>query len=207
MGRSSQLATFGAALALTGCASTASLKPERDATAATAIRLCPTEINNPPKADSDGVVATTATRVVVKGVFLRLAPATKSCLSSGFGVRSGKSHQGIDYYSATDGSALAAAAGVVRFASFRSDYGNMVVIDHGAGVFSLYGHLEAFAPAVRIGARLADGAELGRIGMTGAAGAKHLHLEIREGVWKEPAGVFGLAAVDPFGLPRARLGV
>lgn len=197
----------GAALALAGCATTTPVKPGRTASAATAIRLCPIEISNPPKTDADGVVATTATRVVVNGVSLRLAPATRSCLSSGFGQRSGKPHQGIDYYSATDGSALAAAAGVVRFASFRSDFGNMVVIDHGAGAFSLYGHLEGFAPAVRVGARLADGAELGRIGMTGAAGAKHLHFEIRKGVWKEPAGAFGLAPVDPFGLPRARPGV
>lgn len=177
------------------------------AAAGEAFLLCPISITNRPEVGADGLVATSTTRVVVNGRALRLAPATNACFSSGFGARNGKPHQGIDYFSKTGGSVLAAAAGTIVLATTRSDYGNVVVIDHGDGVYTLYGHLEHFAPGVKKGAEIADGAVLGPIGSTGATTVRHLHFEIRTGTYKEPKGVFGLTAIDPMGQRRAYAGL
>lgn len=56
--------------------------------------------------------------------------------------------------------------------------GNTIVIDHGLGVFTLYGHLEAFAD-INVGDMVKRGAPVGRLGMTGYATGYHLHWEVR----------------------------
>ncbi|MBY0421528.1 MAG: M23 family metallopeptidase, partial [Parvularculaceae bacterium] len=167
-----------------------------------AVRLCPMTVVNAPDADQDGVVARAGTRVAVDGLSLRLAPANDVCLSSGFGLRNGRLHRGVDYYALGDSVAVAAASGIVRKAMRRDDLGNIVVIDHGGGVFTMYGHLERFADGVRAGETIGDGAPVGPLGATGRTDVRHLHFEIRRGEWREPAGVFGLEAQDPFSLPR-----
>lgn len=68
---------------------------------------------------------------------------------------------------------LAANTGVVAYAADLGIYGNCVVIDHGLGVLSLYGHLSSIDVAV--GTRVNKGQALGRSGMTGLAGGDHLH--------------------------------
>lgn len=167
------------------------------------LRLCPMTVLNAPAAMADGVVARANARVAVNGRRLRVAPADDVCLSSGFGRRNGRLHSGVDYYTKGDPMVVAAASGVVRLAAMRADYGNMVVIDHGGGAFTVYGHLARFADGLKEGRPIADGAPLGPIGATGRTTVRHLHYEIRTGEWRDPAGVFGLEARDPFSLPRA----
>ena len=58
-------------------------------------------------------------------------------------------------------------------------YGNCVVIDHGLGVQSLYGHLSSIG--VKVGDTVEKGQELGRSGMTGLAGGDHLHFTMLVG--------------------------
>lgn len=165
------------------------------------IILCDISISNAPSVGADGIVRKAGATVTKNGVKLLLKPATKSCFSSGYGNRNGKLHKGIDYFSDTGGDVLAAGGGVIKERVTRSDFGNMIVIDHGAGVFTRYAHLASFGSGVTQGATVSTGQVLGPIGNTGASSIVHLHYEILTGEWASQAGSFGLAAVDPFSLP------
>ncbi len=168
------------------------------------IILCATHVTNAPRVGADGIVAKAGATVRKNGVTLLLMPATKSCLSSGFGIRDGKLHSGVDYFSDTGGDVLAAGAGVIRERVTRSDFGNMIVIDHGEGVFTRYAHLAGFASGVSEGASVQSGQLLGPIGSSGASSIVHLHYEILTGEYADAAGSFGLDPIDPFSLPSGR---
>lgn len=85
-------------------------------------------------------------------------------------------HLGYDLASVKRSPVPAANAGVVVMARFLGIYGNVVVIDHGYGLMSLYGHLSSFEVAV--GDRVERGQTLGRTGQTGLAGGDHLHFGV-----------------------------
>ncbi len=82
-------------------------------------------------------------------------------------------HLGFDLASFARTSIVAANRGKVLFADELGIYGNCVIIDHGMGVQSVYGHLSSFA--VRAGDIVEKDQEIGRSGMTGLAGGDHLH--------------------------------
>lgn len=82
-------------------------------------------------------------------------------------------HLGFDLASTSAAPIPAANRGVVMFAAELGIYGNCVIVDHGLGVQSLYGHLSSISVAE--GATVEKGQELGRSGITGLAGGDHLH--------------------------------
>jgi murein DD-endopeptidase MepM/ murein hydrolase activator NlpD len=82
-------------------------------------------------------------------------------------------HLGFDLAVTSHVPVVAANAGTVLNASWLGIYGNCVVIDHGMGIQSPYGHLSSFDVAV--GDRVTRGQTVGRSGMTGLAGGDHLH--------------------------------
>jgi len=82
-------------------------------------------------------------------------------------------HLGFDLAVTSHVAIAAANSGTVLNASWLGIYGNCVVIDHGMGVQSLYGHLSSFD--VKVGDRVSRGQVIGRSGMTGMAGGDHLH--------------------------------
>jgi hypothetical protein len=88
-------------------------------------------------------------------------------------------HLGFDLAVTANVPIVAAERGVIVHASDLGIYGNCVVIDHGLGVQSLYGHLSSIG--VKVGDRVEKGAELGRSGMTGLAGGDHLHFTMLVG--------------------------
>jgi murein DD-endopeptidase MepM/ murein hydrolase activator NlpD len=89
----------------------------------------------------------------------------------------GKStHLGVDLASTERAPIEAANNGVVLFSGYLGIYGNTVVIDHGLGLTSLYGHLSEIS--VREGQEVRKGDPLGRSGSTGFAGGDHLHFSI-----------------------------
>lgn len=166
-----------------------------------AIRLCKMQISNPPRPGAPGAAIGKADETVLyKGARLLLMPATGACLSSGYGYRNGKLHRGVDYYAETGGDVLAAGDGTVVEAVTRADYGNMVVIDHGNGVYTRYAHLARLGANAKEGAVVKSGAMLGPIGKTGATSITHLHYEVLTGDFATRAKSFGLEAADPFGL-------
>jgi len=84
-----------------------------------------------------------------------------------------QTHLGFDLARVVNSPVVAANRGKVVHASPLGIYGNCVIIDHGMGVQSLYGHLSSFA--VKVGDTVEKEQELGKSGMTGLAGGDHLH--------------------------------
>ena len=82
-------------------------------------------------------------------------------------------HLGFDLAVTSHVPIAAANAGTIVNASWLGIYGNCVIIDHGMGVQSLYGHLSSFD--VKVGDQVTRGQTIGRSGMTGMAGGDHLH--------------------------------
>ena len=97
-------------------------------------------------------------------------------------------HTGVDLAAPTGTPVLAAKAGRVALVQAVSGYGNTVLLDHGEGVETLYAHLQQ--ALVREGEWIEQGAQLGAVGMTGAATGPHLHFELRNRAQ-------ALQAIDP----------
>ncbi len=98
-------------------------------------------------------------------------------ITSYFGPRDGGFHPGIDIDGETGDPVLAAATGRVAYAGTINGYGNAVIIDHGHGLATLYGHLSRIDASV--GQRAAMGAVVGAVGCTGNCTGSHLHFEVR----------------------------
>jgi murein DD-endopeptidase MepM/ murein hydrolase activator NlpD len=90
-----------------------------------------------------------------------------------------QTHLGFDLAVTGGAPVVAANAGTVLNASWLGIYGNCVILDHGMGVQSLYGHLSSFD--VKVGDTVTRGQTLGRSGMTGLADSDHLHFTMLVG--------------------------
>jgi murein DD-endopeptidase MepM/ murein hydrolase activator NlpD len=110
-------------------------------------------------------------------------PADVLMMSSGFGYRSdpftgaGAMHTGLDFRGPIGTPILAAAPGRVSFVGQKSGYGNVVEIDHGQGILTRYAHLSGFTSTV--GAQVAAGQQIAKMGSTGRSTGSHLHFEVR----------------------------
>ena len=94
-------------------------------------------------------------------------------------------HLGVDIASTERVEVQAANTGKVVFADYLGIYGNMVILDHGQGVFSLYSHMSQIN--VKIGDVMEQGKSLGLTGTSGMAGGDHLHFSmIVNGVFTMP---------------------
>lgn len=108
-------------------------------------------------------------------------------VTSGFGPRWGRMHEGIDI-AVPEGTAVrAAAAGTVIYAGWLGGYGNLVVVDHGNGLSTAYAHNSGYASSV--GQAVGAGDTIALSGNTGNSSGPHVHFEVR---------VNG-SAVDPLG--------
>jgi murein DD-endopeptidase MepM/ murein hydrolase activator NlpD len=93
----------------------------------------------------------------------------------------------------------AAGDGRVRFIGRQGGYGNVIELEHGSGVVTVYGHLSRFASRLRRGQRVDLGQVIAYVGMTGLATGPHLHYEYRvRGVHKNPQTV-PLPDAEPIG--------
>jgi murein DD-endopeptidase MepM/ murein hydrolase activator NlpD len=109
---------------------------------------------------------------------LRFARPIAAPIGDGFGPRDAGFHPGLDFPAPTGTAVRAARSGCVRFAGWDAGgYGNLVILRHGHGMTSWYGHLSAIA--VGRGRCVATGTLLGRVGATGFATGPHLHFELR----------------------------
>jgi murein DD-endopeptidase MepM/ murein hydrolase activator NlpD len=88
-------------------------------------------------------------------------------------------HYGVDLASTERAPIESANGGVIVFAGYLGIYGNAVIVDHGLGLASLYGHMSDIS--VKVGQNVARGETLGNSGVTGLAGGDHLHLSILVG--------------------------
>ncbi|HBK46026.1 MAG TPA: hypothetical protein DDZ67_06235 [Xanthomonadaceae bacterium] len=130
----------------------------------------------------------------LKKSFIRM-PVSYTRISSTFGMRKHpvlgtiRGHKGIDYAAPSGTPIMAAGDAQVKFVGTQRGYGNVVILDHGKGYSTLYGHMSRFGK-VRAGQRINQGTVIGYVGMTGLATGPHLHYEFRvNGVQRNPASV------------------
>ena len=108
-------------------------------------------------------------------------------VTSPYGPRWGRIHEGIDIAVPSGTPIRAVKAGNVVLAAPTSGYGNYTCVDHGGGLSSCYAHQSSYATSV--GASVSQGEVIGYVGCTGSCFGDHLHFEIR----------INGAAVDPLG--------
>ncbi len=121
-------------------------------------------------------------------------------VTSGYGWRASpftgrrQLHQGIDISIDKRAEVIATADGTVSQAGWRGGYGLSVVIDHGGGVETLYGHLSRIT--VKAGESVCRGRKVGLVGSTGHSTGPHLHYEVRqEGIAVNPERFIRLATL------------
>jgi murein DD-endopeptidase MepM/ murein hydrolase activator NlpD len=98
-------------------------------------------------------------------------------VTSGFGSRWGRMHEGIDIAVGEGTPVHAAASGTVIYAGWLEGYGNLVVIDHGNGLSTAYGHNSSLASS--LGQSVAAGQVIAYSGSTGHSTGPHVHFEVR----------------------------
>lgn len=132
----------------------------------------------------------------LRKAFIR-APVQFSRISSRFNpsrrhpvLNTIRAHRGVDYAAPVGTPVRAAGDGRVRFVGRQGGYGNVIELEHGSGVVTVYGHLSRFASSMRRGQRVDLGQVIGYVGKTGLATGPHLHYEYRiRGVHKNPQTV------------------
>lgn len=131
--------------------------------------------------------------VVVSGCGLPRWPA-QAPVTSPYGLRTLGSrldmHHGVDLGVPTGTPVRAMSGGIVSLAGEKRGYGLAVMIDHGGGWVTLYGHLDRVDVAV--GDRVPAGRQVGLSGNTGVSTAPHLHFEVRRfGRSRDPVPLLG----------------
>jgi murein DD-endopeptidase MepM/ murein hydrolase activator NlpD len=89
-----------------------------------------------------------------------------------------RAHKGVDYAARTGTPIMAAGDGRVAFVGWKNGYGRAVIIDHGQGRSTLYGHMSAWGKE-KVGQHVSQGSTIGYVGMSGLATGPHLHYEFR----------------------------
>ena len=136
-------------------------------------RQLPAESSDRPSSGGGGGGGAADARVSGSGV----AWPTNGSLTSGFGYRWGSLHAGIDIANGVGTPIRAAKAGTVILAGWNGGYGNCIVIDHGGGFSTLYGHMTRVRASE--GQRVGQGEVIGDMGSTGNSTGSHLHFETR----------------------------
>jgi len=121
-------------------------------------------------------------RLVVDSVTPNIWPL-RGAVGSQYGTRldpfdsSEEMHMGLDIVGPVGSPVKAPAAGIVKVAQREADYGNLIVIDHGNGLTTRFGHLSGYA--VHVGDKVTKRQLIGWVGMTGRTTGPHLHYEVR----------------------------
>lgn len=119
----------------------------------------------------------------LKKVLMRI-PIEFARLSSTFGMRKHpvlgrmRAHKGVDYAARSGTPIMAAGDAKVSFVGWKAGYGRAVILDHGQGRSTLYGHMSSWGK-FKSGQRVSQGSTIGYVGMTGLATGPHLHYEFR----------------------------
>ena len=108
---------------------------------------------------------------------ISLIKPVSGVLTSRYGYRWGRTHTGIDIGVPTGTPVKASASGTVTFAGWKGSLGNLVVISHGNGVQTYYGHNSKIL--VKAGQSVSQGEVIAKAGSTGRSTGSHVHFEIR----------------------------
>jgi murein DD-endopeptidase MepM/ murein hydrolase activator NlpD len=115
-----------------------------------------------------------------------MMPVGNARISSTFGRRThpvtgevGKMHAGVDFAVGQGTTIYAAEAGTIILAEYYGGYGNAVIVDHGGGMWTLYGHIRDGGISVSVGDTVSRGEKIAESGSTGQSTGPHLHFEVR----------------------------
>jgi murein DD-endopeptidase MepM/ murein hydrolase activator NlpD len=132
-----------------------------------------------PKDSSTGVAGKNeGTRHVQMGTYPLLWPV-KGVITSRYGKRWGRAHEGIDIGAPSGSPIMAAAAGEVMYAAPHGSYGNLVILRHDDGLVTLYAHNRK--NLVKKGEQVDAQQVIAHVGSTGRSTGPHLHFEVRKG--------------------------
>ncbi|MDI6618746.1 MAG: peptidoglycan DD-metalloendopeptidase family protein [Clostridiales bacterium] len=110
---------------------------------------------------------------------------TNGHISSGYGYRGGEFHQAVDIAAPYGSAIYASDSGKITYAGWESGYGKLIIINHGNGFVTYYGHCSSIN--VSVGQAVNRGSRIGSVGMTGDATGPHVHFEVRvNGVRRNP---------------------
>lgn len=127
---------------------------------------------------SAGSVSVASVGIGYKNAGITFTRPITASITSRFGARWGKNHKGTDFGAVTGTPIYAAATGTVTYAGWNSGgYGYLVVISHGNGVQTYYGHCSSIV--TKVGAQVNQGDLIAKVGNTGNSFGSHLHFEIR----------------------------
>jgi len=145
------------------------------------IQTAKTSTNATIKYSTTGSVNTALTTSKSKvNLGISLVKPISGTITSRFGAGSTirrSSHTGLDIAASTGTPIAAASSGTVTFSGYKGSYGNMIVISHGNGVQTYYGHCSKLY--VSAGTKVSQGQTIGAVGSTGNSTGPHLHLEVR----------------------------
>jgi murein DD-endopeptidase MepM/ murein hydrolase activator NlpD len=122
-------------------------------------------------------------QTVLKDLLPNSSPVRAAFNSSSYGWRydpfngNRAFHEGLDFTAVTGTPIYAAAGGIVSFSGQTNDYGNIIKVEHGAGLETRYAHASRLL--VRNGQRVEKGQKIAEVGSTGRSTGPHLHYEIR----------------------------
>lgn len=134
------------------------------------------------------IAAGTATSKAEKTQSAFSNPARGS-ISSRFGMRDGRLHQGIDIAANFGDNIYSAEKGTVTFAEWYAGYGRLITIQHEGGLATYYGHCSKIL--VKKGQKVSKGQKIGLVGDSGMSNGPHLHFEVRKnGVPQNPENYF-----------------
>ncbi|MEG2740234.1 peptidoglycan DD-metalloendopeptidase family protein [Clostridium sp.] len=135
---------------------------------------------------SEKVIEESSSKVITKGTknilnsnaAVLTSPTRGGAITSTFGERWGKNHNGLDIAGNTGDPVMAALDGKVKNVFYERDgYGNVVILEHEGGIETRYAHMSK--TEARVGETVKKGDIVGRIGSTGRSTGPHLHFEVR----------------------------
>lgn len=110
---------------------------------------------------------------------------SRGAISSPFGMRWGKMHEGLDIAASMGDPIYAALDGIVSCSGWETGYGNVIKLQHVNGLITIYGHCSKLE--VSVGQKVKKGDKIGLVGSTGNSTGPHLHFEVRvNGVPQNP---------------------
>lgn len=135
---------------------------------------------------NEAIVKEPTKKVMIKGIKVipsrgsgdLIWPTNGGYISSPMGYRWGRQHKGIDIARPSNYTIMAADNGKVESAGYDGGYGNKIVINHGNGMKTVYGHLSKIE--VKAGQTVTQGQKIGVMGSTGNSTGTHLHFEVYE---------------------------
>ena len=138
-------------------------------------------------AQNSGIAPTAVNNGAKVELGISLIRPTTGTITSRFGIRSRDNHKGIDIGADKGTPIYAAASGTVYVSQYgySGGYGNYIILSHGNGIQTLYGHCSELC--VSAGETVSQGQPIARVGSTGISTGNHLHFEVRvNGVAQDP---------------------